>query len=342
MTIARSRQICFKTTRHYHLVNRCVRRSFMCGYDSRSGKDYSYRKKWIVDLLKLLCEAFGIEVLSYAIMSNHFHIVVYVNLEAIAELTDQELLDRYEKIFNIDALREAWMRDETQESVQQQLDRIRERLSSISWFMKVLSERIARRANKEDECSGHFWQGRYRCQAILDEAALLMMCAYVDLNPMRAKSARSLSQSQYTSIQARISNCQRTSSSDDGATPNDRAYRKARKNRRRRGSRGEPYGSIPLAPVCNKLITDRQYCDLVAELARSQPLDSTDGILSDHARETLRRVGANPDGWLQSLRICKNGLRRAVGHVQKIREYASRVLGVQRCVGEQYCAAMYL
>ena len=66
------------------------------------------------------------------------------------------------------------------------LTEVRCRLSDVSWWMRCTAENIARRANKEDECTGRFWEGRYRAQLILDEASLLACAAYVDLNPVRA------------------------------------------------------------------------------------------------------------------------------------------------------------
>ena len=70
--------------------------------------------------------------------------------------------------------------------------------------MKVLSENIARRANKEDECTGHFWESRYKSQALLDEKAVLSAMAYVDLNPIRAAMATTPETSDHTSIKLRI------------------------------------------------------------------------------------------------------------------------------------------
>ena len=75
---------------------------------------------------------------------------------------------------------------------------MRERLASVSEFMKYLSQPIARRANIEDDCKGKFWESRFKCQRLLDEAAVLSAMVYVDLNPVRAAMAQDLEDSDYT------------------------------------------------------------------------------------------------------------------------------------------------
>ena len=84
------------------------------------------------------------------------------------------------------------------------LEILRLRLSDLGWWMRVLCQYIAVRANREDHELGKFWQSRFRAVRLLDEAALLACAAYVDLNPIRAAMAETLEQSDYTSVQRRI------------------------------------------------------------------------------------------------------------------------------------------
>ncbi len=87
MTIARSLQIDLSVTPYYHCVNRCVRRAFLCGEDSLTGNSYDHRREWIANKISFLAEVFAIDVAAYAVMSNHYHIVMRVDQIKINAVT---------------------------------------------------------------------------------------------------------------------------------------------------------------------------------------------------------------------------------------------------------------
>ena len=209
MPKARYRQVSVDNTPYYHCISRCVRRAFLCGSDPVSGYDFEHRRQWIVDRIKLLCSVFAVDLCAYAIMSNHYHIVVRINSEQVAEWSDEEVAKRWMKIFRGPLLMSQYLGNtDLTRTEQQRVEALfatwRERLCDLSWFMRCINEPIARMANREDHCSGRFWEGRFKSQALLDERALLACMAYVDLNPIRAAMAKTPEQSDYTSIQERI------------------------------------------------------------------------------------------------------------------------------------------
>lgn len=162
-----------------------------------------------MDRLTLLGEVFAIDIAAYAVMSNHYHVVLHVDQGRSRSWSRDEVIHRWLCLYKGDPLVHCHLRGELKPDAEfRQLDRIvetwRERLTDISWFMRCLNEYIARRANREDECTGRFWEGRFKSQALLDEAALLSCMAYVDLNPVRAGICETLEESEFTSIQARI------------------------------------------------------------------------------------------------------------------------------------------
>ncbi|TMN93624.1 transposase, partial [Pseudoalteromonas sp. S558] len=156
-----------------------------------------------------LAKIFCIDVCAYAVMSNHTHLVLYVDDKKANRLNDKAIVIRWHKLCKGTALTQKYIQGEKLSKAEliffnQTVKEYRERLSSISWFMRLLNEDIARRANKEDNCTGRFWEGRFRSQALLDEAALVACMAYVDLNPIRAKMANTPEESDHTSAQLRL------------------------------------------------------------------------------------------------------------------------------------------
>ncbi len=193
-----------------HTIQRCVRRAFLAGVDQQSGKDFSYRREWIRRRLESLASVFGIDVLTYAVMSNHIHTILRNRPDVVAKWTDEEVAIRWLSVFPGQRLEELHLAQPTEIQVYTlannptEIKKIRRRLSDISWFMRALAEPIARMANKEDECTGRFWEGRFKAQRITDEAGLLACAMYVDLNPVRAAMAQSPEESLHTSAYDRI------------------------------------------------------------------------------------------------------------------------------------------
>ena len=216
MTRPRSSLISLADTPWYHVVNRCVRRAFLCGRDAATGSNFDHRRGWIETRIRELASVFTIDVAAYAVMSNHYHAVLRVDAARAQALDDDEVLRRWTQLFTGPLLVQRYLVPAVRETMgQAERDKVhafaetyRQRLADVSWFMRVLNETIARQANAEDGCTGRFWEGRFKSQALLDEQALLAAMAYVDLNPIRAGMADSLPESAHTSIAARLAELQ--------------------------------------------------------------------------------------------------------------------------------------
>ena len=209
MTQPRRTLISLSDTPYYHCVSRCVRQAYLCGHDSSTGRSYEHRRRWLEAKLLSTANAFGIKVCAYAIMSNHYHVVLRVCSDDVQRWSAREVITRWHQVYSGTRLSRLFidngvLSDSEQLTLDDCVALWRTRLMSISWFMKVVNHAIAVRANDEDECKGHFWEARFKSQALLDEQALLACMAYVDLNPIRAELAQSLETSDFTSIKRRI------------------------------------------------------------------------------------------------------------------------------------------
>ena len=215
MTRPRSSLVSVEETPWYHVTTRCVRRAFLCGQDPYSGRSFEHRRQWIVDRIAELSSVFAIDVAAYTVLSNHYHLVLRIDIDRAGEWTDEEVVERWQQLFSLPMLVERWKNGDGSSAAEDRATRAliqtwRQRLADLSWFLRCLNEPIARRANREDGCTDRFWESRFKSQALLDEAAVLTAMAYVDLNPVRAGIAATPEQSAYTSLQQRV---------DDGPGP---------------------------------------------------------------------------------------------------------------------------
>ncbi|MCB1675762.1 MAG: transposase [Halioglobus sp.] len=203
----RKAQVCVSDTPYYHCVSRCVRRARLCGQDVQTGQCFEHRRAWIVERIHRLASLFAIDICAYAVMSNHYHLVI--KLGSTRDWTDDEVIARWLQLYKgpllIHRYREAGTLSPAERDTVIDIVAVwRKRLQDLSWLMKCLNEPIARMANREDQCTGHFWEARFKSQALRSQQALLSCMAYVDLNPVRAGIAQTPESSDYTSIQQRI------------------------------------------------------------------------------------------------------------------------------------------
>ncbi|MEJ2446005.1 MAG: transposase [Exilibacterium sp.] len=209
MTRPRKNLVCLGTTPYYHITTRCVRRAFLCGVDRYSGKNYEHRRQWIVDRIRLLSSLFAIDICAYAVMSNHYHLVLKLCPEQLFDVSNDVIIERWCALFKGPLLVQRYrqgipLSQVEQDTVNDIVAVWRKKLTDLSWFMRCLNQPIAFQANREDDCTGKFWESRFTSQALTTEEALLSCMAYVELNPIRANMADSPETSDYTSLQERV------------------------------------------------------------------------------------------------------------------------------------------
>jgi REP element-mobilizing transposase RayT len=216
MAIARSKLFRDGTDVIIHAYNRTIRGAFLHGVDELTGKDYSHRKGIMERRLQFLSQFFSIDVCGYAILSNHYHIIIKGRPDRSAQWSPRQIALHWWWIFpkrrdpygnpadpKDHELDEILVDPETG-TPEGRLEELRKRLTSISWFMRCLNEYMAKISNTEDECTGRFWEGRFKSTTLLDQSAVLACLAYVDLNPIHAGIAETPEESDYTSARTRI------------------------------------------------------------------------------------------------------------------------------------------
>jgi REP element-mobilizing transposase RayT len=262
-----------------HCINRAVRRAMLCGFDKLTGQSYEHRREWIKNRAIFLASQYGIDFLGYAIMGNHLHVILRNRPDIVATWSDEEVARRIWQLFpkrkNADGTPAEPQNNEMKllMASKKRLAAYRLRLSDISWLMRQLAEYVARKANAEDECTGRFWEGRFKSQPLLDEAAMLACAAYVDLNPVRANVASTPEASDFTSIQDRI----------ESEKAEAAASRNAKRSQRRRSSPIRP--DRWLAPV---YLNERQAAGPM--VSKTEYRASDKGFLPLRLRDYLKLV----------------------------------------------------
>ena len=324
-------QIAVESTPYYHCVSRCVRRAFLCGRDNSTGRDYEHRRKWIEDEILRLAELFALDVSAFAVMSNHFHLVLHINAPESAEWTDAEVIKRWHRLFKGTLQSQRFAAKQPQEKAALELlgkhiVEWRARLTNISWFMRILNEKVARLANKEDGCTGRFWEGRFKCQALLDEQALMACMAYVDLNPVRASIATTPEHSDHTSVKAR-SEAVKSEGRVKGVI--------AKQPRQLQKFVGNPRNDMP--PGLPFRLID--YLELVEWTGRKIHEDKR-GSIDNTLPGILTRLDLDGEQWLYLTQNFESSFKTLVGTAYSLK-MACVKMGYQRIPGKSACEALF-
>jgi REP element-mobilizing transposase RayT len=323
----------------YHCIQRAVRRAWLCGQDPLTGRSFEHRRDWLQKRLANIAADYGLDVLAFAVMANHLHVVVRNRPDVVATWTDDEVVRRWWNLFpmrrNPDRTPAVPTESELKSWMTAAKVRLfRSRLSDISWFMRSLCEPIARRSNLEDQCTGRFWEGRFRSQKLVDEAAVLACTAYVDLNPVRAGIVETPEQAPYTSAYERTK--------AEKAARLERVVAKRRKHvgRRKRAQPGQSHyvrSDAWLTPVrlderavaylgamasptrqrasdkgflAMSLETYLQFLDWTGRQIRRGHLK---GRIPDYAAPILKRLGLEASTWCECVKGFGNYFKRVAG-----------------------------
>lgn len=312
----RSQQVNAETTVYYHCISRCVRRAFLCGADVVSGRSFDHRRQWLADRMKQLSTIFAIDICAYGLMSNHFHVVLRLDRGRAERWSEDEVTERCSLLFPRVV---ADARALSPEQWQVKVALWRRRLWDLSWYMRCLNEAIARRANREDKCTGRFWEGRFRSQALLDEGALLTCMSYVDLNPIRAGTAETLEESLYTAIRERLL----------------------------AAARPQPEPAPGLVPFADQANVDvealpvrfDEYVDLLRWTAGSLRAGTVVAPGAE-VENVLGRCGLEAGGWVEAVANYRRRFFTMVGQVQRIDVECER-RGYKRRLGRRAAQSLY-
>ncbi len=358
MALPRSHYVPHGQVGVYHCFSRCVRRAFLYGFDPLTQRDFSHRKVWIVDRLRHLAAIFAIDVCAYAVMENHYHTILRTRPDIVTLWSDRDVATRWLTLFPRHHDRNGIPIPPAEKDIRaltdcpERIATLRQRLSSLSWFMGRLNEFIARAANKEDGVKGRFWESRFKCQALLDEAAIAASMVYVDLNLIRAGRAGTPEESDFTSIQERIRAWRLHSTTSSVPREASHNLHPASCNTNLTPSEHDDHVSIlvpghtsavegpadraPLSagwlcPIQSDSkrrgilqMTPEEYFDLVDRSGRIMRSDKR-GVMDPDLVPILLRIGANPEAWLDTVTRFGTRFRLAAGMLSSLRRFAHQL-----------------
>ena len=290
----------------------------------------------MIERLGELSQVFSISICAYAIRSNHYYLVLHLDHGRAAAMSDTEVVEGWLRLFSLPLLLQNFLKGDAQDSatrrvVDSLILELRSRLRDLSWYMRY-------RANAEGECTGRFWEGRFKSLAILDEAGLLACCAYVDLNPIRAGMADVPEKADYTSIQQRIRVAQAANAVSETRTTSNTKLSEKKPLPHIFEDANVADAALPLhffgnslsiAPALDLPCSLPQYVELVDWAARIVHSDKKHAM-SNNTPPILTQLGITPEQFQQSMQSKVMSRGSAIGQIERLKAYAAYLQ--KRCV----------
>lgn len=321
-----------------HAYNTCVQQGFLCGTDRATGKVYDHRKAWMYDRFEFLSSLYAVDCLTFAILSNHFHVILRSRPDVVIAWSDKEVAKRWCQLSHQPKRKEDGLCEPTQKEFnvvyndKAKLAEIRVRLSSISWWMRYATQKIARDANRESGTKGHFWAGRFEAKNLLDEMAILVCAQYVDLNIVRAAIAELPENSEFSGAKQRIDDSMNRG--DDTRSSHDRERSGAQPSSGWLSPLQIDEANDPIGPdldLGGRRASDKgflrmsleSYLELLDWTGRQVRSDKR-GSIPDHLSPILERIGMSPTHWCELVQEYDSLFNRVVGSVEHVNEEAAR------------------
>jgi hypothetical protein len=309
--------------------------------------DFTHRRSLLRDRMEFLAQSFALDVAAYGLMENHAHWVLRTRPDLREAWSAEEVVRRWKRVYPGKRRLDGQPVEPAPEVIaalaadEGRVATLRRRLGRLGEYMKALKEYVARLANLEDGCTGHFWEGRYKSQPLLDDAAVLAGLMYVDLNPIRAKVAQTPEESEFTSAQDRIVARQAreklealAATQAEGLAPSggecggrqaDRIVEEVRRRERDAWlaplERAGEHASGPRKGVLP--VSLDVYLELLDCTGR-QVREGKRGAIPGHLAPVLERLGVDSANWLET--VCRFGswFHRVVGKVESMAGAAER------------------
>ena len=309
MTTARKYQIDYSETTIYHIVSKCSRNTYLCGYDLETGQNYQHRRFQLVARVRYFTSAFFIDLLEYDVLPNHYHLILEAMVDQAKRATKLEVVERYYAVSNAEGYKEVkrWYKGKTlsleaYNKAMNDIEFFRERLQSISWLMQKINQPTSKEINAEEGMQGSsFWEDRFFSRGLFTPVQVLVCMVYVALNSYRAGLSSKPELSQYTGFYERLN--RRFS---DSQTLVDYGLPEFKSNRL------EKY-NLPVKPLKPFMgyessddswgiaFTFEDYSKLIDATARAKHADKQEAQLDADVQPILERLGKDTLSWVESV-----------------------------------------